>query len=95
MNDDLAASLRKELARLRKELDGTTRHSEADRTQLYDTAVVIQHLLALMAARDKRGGKGGDDGGAPGVIPADSPNRPRGPLPSAAAAARVEAGESH
>jgi hypothetical protein len=94
MNDDLAARLREELVRLRKELDGTTQHSEADRTLLHDSAVVIQRLLALMAARDKRGGKRGDDDGAPGVTVTDPPKRPRGPLPSSAAAAKVEEGDS-
>jgi hypothetical protein len=94
MNDDLAALLRKELVRLRKELEGTTRHSEPDRTLLQESAVVIQRLLALMVARDKRGGNRGDDDGAPGVILADPPKRPRGPLPSAAASASVEEGHS-
>jgi hypothetical protein len=94
MNDDLAARLRKELVRLRRELDGTAQHSAADLKRLHESAVAIERLLALMAARDKGGGSRGDDDGAPGVILAAQPKRPRGPLPSAAASANVEKSDS-
>jgi hypothetical protein len=82
MSDDLAAQLR-------KALDGTTEHSPSVHRLLYAAAIEIERLRALVA-RDKRGGKSGDDDGAPAVVAAAPPKRPRGPLPSSAASVAVE-----
>jgi hypothetical protein len=78
-------------AQLRKALDGTTEYPPSVRRLLEAAAVEIERLRA-QAARDKRGGKPGDGDGAAQVIPTEPPNRPRGPLPSSAAAAKVEEG---
>jgi len=74
---------------LRKALDGTTEHSPSVRRLLYAAAVEIERLRALVA-RDRRGGKRGDYDGAAEVVAAGPPKRPRGPLPSSAAAVAVE-----
>jgi hypothetical protein len=80
-------------AELRKALDGTTEHSPTVRRLLYAAAIEIERLRA-QAARDKRGGKRDDDDGAPGVILAGPPRKPRGPLPSTAASAKIEEEQS-
>jgi hypothetical protein len=84
MNDDLAA-------RLRKALDGSMELPPSVRNLLHAAAIEIERLRA-QAARDKRGGKKGDDDGAPAVILDSPPKRPRGPLPASAASAKIEAG---
>jgi hypothetical protein len=82
MSDDL-------VAQLRKALDGTTEHSPSIHRLLYAAAKEIERLRALVA-RDKRGGERGDDDGAPEVVAAGPPRRPRGPLPSSTASVAVE-----
>ncbi len=91
-------------ARLRKALDANTDHAPAlHRRLLYEAGVEIERLRAqrwslkeaidelvrlreLLAARIKRD----DDGGAPEVILAGPPNRPRGPVPTLAASVTVD-----
>jgi hypothetical protein len=51
----------------------------------------IERLRALLAARDKRGGKRGDDDGAQEVILTGPPKRPRGGSP--AFASRLDDGD--
>jgi hypothetical protein len=85
MNDDLAA-------RLRKALDGSAKLPPSVRNLLNAAAIEIERLRAQMA-RDKRGGKRSDDDGAAEVIPASSPKKPRGPLPSTAVSTKIEEGD--
>jgi hypothetical protein len=82
MNDDLAAQLR-------KALDGNPELSPSVHRLLYAAAVEIERMRAQIA-RDKRGGKRGDDDGAAEAFVAGSPKKPRGPPPSSAASARIE-----
>jgi hypothetical protein len=82
MRDDL-------VAQLRTALDGTMDLSPSVHRLLYAAAVEIERLR-VQAARDKRGGKRGDDDGAPEAVLAGPPKRPRGPLLSSAASIKVE-----
>jgi hypothetical protein len=90
------------LSRLHKELEGTAANSPAVCELLGKAAEEIERLRALLAARerflkalltarDKRGRKRGDDDGAPEVILAGPPKRPRGGSP--AFATRLDAGD--
>ena len=86
MRDDIAA-------RLRKALDGTIEVPQSVRNLLHAAALEIERLRA-QAARDKRDRTRGDDDGVGEVIPAGPPMRPRGPLPSSAAAVAMEGGRN-
>jgi hypothetical protein len=83
VRDDIAV-------RLRKALDGTIERPPSVRNLLHAAALEIERLRAK-ATRDKRGGKGSDDDGAAEVILAGPPMGPCGPLPSTAAAVKLEA----
>jgi hypothetical protein len=82
MSDDLAAQLR-------KALDASMELPPSVHRLLHAAAVEIERLRAQVT-RDKRGGKRGDDDGAAEVILDGPPKRPRGPLPSSAASAKIE-----
>jgi hypothetical protein len=95
MSDDI-------LSRLHKELEGTRADSPAVCELLCEAAEEIERLRVrlaaregflktLLAARDKRGGKRGDDDGAPGVILTGPPKTSRGGSP--AFATRLDAGD--
>jgi hypothetical protein len=86
MRDDIAI-------RLRKALDGTIELPPSVRNLLHAAALEIERLRAK-SPRDKRGGRGSDDDGAAEVILAGPPKRPRGPLPSTAAAVKLEDGNA-
>jgi hypothetical protein len=73
-------------------LDGSMELSPSVHRLLHAAAVEIERLRA-QAARDKRGGKRGDDDGAAEVILDSPPKRPRGPLPASAASATIETGD--
>jgi hypothetical protein len=86
MSDDI-------LSRLHKELAGTTANSPAVCDLLCEAAEEIERLRvrlasregflkALLAARDKREGKPGDDDGAAEVILTGPPKTPRGGSPA-------------
>jgi hypothetical protein len=79
------------LSRLHKELEGTTANSPAVCELLCEAAEEIERLRVLLAARDKRGGKRGDDDGAAEVILTGPPKTPRGGSP--AFAARLDHGD--
>jgi hypothetical protein len=95
MSDDI-------LSRLHKELEGTTANSPGVCELLCEAAEEIERLRvrltaregflkALLAARDKRGGKRGDDDGAPEVVLTGPPKTPRGGSP--AFATRLDVGD--
>jgi hypothetical protein len=86
MRDDIAV-------RLRKALDGTIELPPSIRNLLHAAALEIERLRAK-ATGDKRGGKGSDDDGAAEVILAGPPKKPRGPLPSTAAAVKLDDGDA-
>jgi hypothetical protein len=65
-------------------LNGTT-NLPAVHGELKAAIDELERLRALLAARRKRG----DDGGAPEVILAGPPKRPRGPVPALAASVTV------
>jgi hypothetical protein len=90
------------LSRLHKELEGTTANSPAVCELLCEAAEEIERLRvllaarerflkALLAARDKRGGRRGDDDGAAEVILTGPPKTPRGGSP--AFATRLDDGD--
>jgi hypothetical protein len=70
-------------------LNGTTELPAAVHGNLNEAIDELERLRDLLAARIKRG----DDGGAPEVIPAGPPKRPRGPLPTWAASVTVDENE--
>jgi hypothetical protein len=65
---------------------GTTHLPAADHGALKAAIDELERLRELLAARINRG----DDGGAPEVILAGPPKRPRGPLPTLAASVTVD-----
>ena len=88
MSDDI-------LSRLHRELEGTTANSPAVCELLCEATEEIERLRvrlagrerflrALLAARDNRGGKRGDDDGAPEVVLTVPPKTPRGGSPALA-----------